>query len=381
MKNNLILGRRVLKNGLVIATTFVTCAALHAEDPSASAQVDINTPSSAQGAGQSSQKGQSNQQVEKFVQKAMASGQMEVQMGQLGQTQAQNPQVKALADALVRDHTQANQKLQQIASSKNITQDKSGHGDHQKHQQHLGKLKQQTGAEFDKEFVRMALKHHKKDIQEFEKAQTQLNDSELKSFVSETLPKLRQHQQMAQAAAKTVGVDEASITAEIDADSDSSAVGGAAQAESGPREKSPILQRESSTPQSSDRPRSSIDGATESDPSGTINQNNPSISADAQIGDRDLSAEADVDVDDAAVDADVDTDSDNKVFEKGDGKVLGLSTDKNDGKFLGIIPNPRKDKDVDADASIEADADVDVDADEASVGGSASVEKGSKSDE
>jgi putative membrane protein len=378
MKNNLILGRRVFKSSLVIATTFVTCAALQAEDPSASAQVDINTPSSAQGAGQSSQKGQSNQQVEKFVQKAMASGQMEVQMGQIGQTQAQNPQVKALADALVRDHTQANQKLQQIASTKSITADKPGQGDHQKHQQHLDKLKQQTGAEFDKEFVRMALKHHKKDIQEFEKAQTQLNDSEVKSFVSETLPKLRQHQQMAQAAAKTVGVDEASIAADIDVDTDS-AVGGAAPAESGPREKSPILDR--SNESSTDRPRSSIDGATETDASGTINQNNPSISADAQIGDRDLSADADVDVDDAAVEADVDTDSDNKVFEKGDGKVLGLPTDKNDGKFLGIIPNPRKDKDADADASIEADADIDVDADDASVGGSASVEKGSKSDE
>jgi hypothetical protein len=275
----------------------------------------------------------------------------------------------------VRDHTQANQKLQQIASSKSITAEKPGQGDHQKHQQHLGKLKQQTGAEFDKEFVRMALKHHKKDIQEFEKAQTQLNDSEVKSFVSETLPKLRQHQQMAQAAAKTVGVDEASIAADIDIDTDS-AVGGAAPAESGPREKSPILDR--SNESSTDRPRSSIDGATETDASGTINQNNPSISADAQIGDRDLSADADVDVDDAAVEADVDTD-DNKLFEKGDGKVLGLSTDKNDGKFLGIIPNPRSDKDADAD--IEADADVDVDADDASVGGSASVEKGSKSDE
>ena len=377
MKNNLILGRRVFQNTLVIATTFVTCAALQAEDPSgasASAQVDINTPDSAQGAGQSSEKGKSNQQVEKFVQKAMASGQMEVQMGQLGQTQAQDPQVKALADALVRDHTQANQKLQQIASSKSITADKSG--DHQKHQQHLSKLKQQTGAEFDKEFVRMALKHHKKDIQEFEKAQTQLNDTELKSFVSETIPKLRQHQQMAQAAAKTVGVDEASIAADVEIDADSSAVGGAAQAESGPREKSPILNRSN---ESTDRPRSSIDGAVETDASGTINQNNPAISADAQIGDRELNADANIDADDASVEADVDTDSDNKVFQKGDGKVLGLSTDKNDGKFLGIIPNPRKDKDADAAASIEADADVDVDTDDAAVGGSASVESG-KSD-
>jgi len=195
--------------------------------------------------------------------------------------------------------------------------------------------------------------------------------------VSETLPKLRQHQQMAQAAAKKVGVDEASITADVDVDTGSSAVGGAAQAESGPREKSPI-QQPRSTESSTDRPRSSIDGASGTDASGTINQNNPSISADAKIGDRELSADANVDAD-ASVEADVDADSDNKVFKKGDGKVLGLSTDKSDGKFLGIIPNPRKDKDADADGSIEADADVDVDKDDASVGGSASVETG-KSD-
>jgi putative membrane protein len=363
MKDNLILGRRVFQTGLVIATTFVTCTALQAED-----QTDKSSSqqSSSQSSG-SRQGGQNQQQVEKFVQKAMAGGQMEVQMGQLGQQQAQNPQVKALAAALVRDHTQANQKLQQIASSKNISQDQTG--DHQKHQQHLDKLKSQTGAEFDKEFVRMALKDHKKDIKEFEKAQTQITDSELKSFITQTLPTLRQHQQMAQAAAKTVGVDEASIAADVEADTNSS-VGGAAPAESGPREKSPI----SDQPTSKDRPRSSLDGATDTDASGTINQNNPSIDANAKIGDRQVSASADVDKNDASVNADVDTDHKNKVFQKGDGKVLGLSTDKKDGKFLGIIPNPRKDKDVDV------DTDVDVNKDDTSVGGSASVETETKSD-
>ncbi|MGZ8919641.1 MAG: DUF4142 domain-containing protein [Limisphaerales bacterium] len=373
MKNNLILSRRVLQNGLVIATTFVTCTALQAEEHGDKIHSDKQV-NSAQGAGQSSQKGQSHQQVEKFIQKAMASGKMEVQMGQLGQQQAQNPEVKALADAIVRDHTAANQKLQQIASTKSITQDQHG-ADHQKHQPQMDKLKGQTGAEFDKEYVRMALKHHKKDIQEFEKAQSQLNDSEVKAFITATLPKLRQHQQMAQAVAKTVGVDAASIAADIDVDTDTavggaaSAESGAAPAESGPREKSPITDR------STDRPRSSLDGAVDTDASGTIKQNDPSIEADAQIGERNLNARADVDTD-ASVEADVDTDS-GKVFQKGDGKVLGLPTDKHDGKFLGIIPNPRKDKSAD-DASVEAD--VDVDTDDAAVGGAASVETGTKSD-
>lgn len=362
----LFMGRR-FQNSLVIATTVLSCAALQAEDQDKTDQQQRP----AQGAGQSGQTGQSDQQTEKFVQNALVSGKMEVQMGELAQQRAQNQQVKSLGAALVRDHSQANQKLQQIASTKSISQTHAGARDHQqKHEKQLEKLRGQSGAEFDKEFVTMALKHHKKDIQQFEKAQTQVNDPQLKSFISETLPKLREHYQMAQAAAQSVGVDEASIAADVDVDTDS-AVGGAQPAESGPREKSPISDRPV------DRPRSSLDGATESDASATINQNTPSIDADAKLGDREFRADADVDVDDASVDADVDTDKDGGIFEKGDGKVLGLPTDKNDGKFLGIIPNPRANNDdgVDADADIEAD--VDVDTDDTSVGGAASVETGS----
>jgi putative membrane protein len=372
MKNN-YLGRRVFQNSLVIATTVLTCIAVQAED-----HTDKHTEAqqSSQGGPASAQAGHENQHVEKFVQKAMASGQLEVQMGQLGQQQGQDQQVKALAEAIVRDHTQANQKLQQIASAKQISQDQQGQGDHQKHQQSLDKLKSQSGAEFDKEFVRMALKHHKKDIQAFEKAQSEVNDPQLKGFISEVLPKLRQHQQMAQAAARNLDLDEASIAADVDVDTDSSAVGGAPKAESGPREKSPILQEDRTNP---DRPRSSLDGATDTDASGTINQNTSAIEADANLGDPNLNASVDVDSD-ASVDADVDTNADGKIFEKGDGKVLGLPTDKNDGKFLGIIPNPRKD--ADPDAGVEADVDVDVDADDAAVGGAASVETGeSKKDQ
>jgi putative membrane protein len=372
MKNNLLLGRRVFQNSLVIATTLVTCTALQADD-----QTD-NKERSSQGSGQSSQVGQSsNQHVEKFVQKAMASGQMEVQMGQLGQQQGQDPQVKALAAALVRDHTQANQKLQQIASTQSVSQ-QSGQGEHQKHQQHLEKLRGQSGSEFDKEFVRMALKHHKKDIQEFEKAQTQVTDPQLKQFITDTLPKLREHQQMAQAAAKSVGVDEASIAADVDVDTDS-AVGTAAPAESGPREKSPISDR----PTSSDRPRSSLNGASDSDASGTINQNTPAIEADARIGDNSINASADANTgsSDPAVSAEIEADNDGGIFEKDDGKVLGLSTDKNDGKFLGVIPNPRANNDEVDDADAKVEADVDVDKDDAALGGSASVETGSNKDQ
>jgi putative membrane protein len=366
MRMDLILGRRVLKNGLVLATTLITCTALQAED-----QSSIQSNSSAQNAGgpQSSERAtgasagsdtrsgqaskQHGNQQEKFVQKALKGGQMEVQMGQMAQQRGQNEQVKTLGQALVRDHTQANQQLQQIAQRLNIsaTGQQAGQGEdadkHQKHQQEMQKLQSQNGAEFDKEFVRMALKHHKKDIKEFEQAQQQVQDEQLKSFVQQTLPKLRQHLQMAQTAARAVGVDEATLSQDDDA---SIGVGAPAAGETG-----------------AERPRSSLDS------DGT------SISGDARIGDRELNADVNADIDrndnSARVDVDTDTDSDGKVFQKGDGKVLGLPTSKTDGKYLGIIPKPGANKDNDADVSIEADADTD-----SAVGGAARSESGTDRD-
>lgn len=347
MKMNLIIGRRVLRNGLVLTTTLLTCVAMQANEHD-----DKHRAGADKAHKEHADKG-GPMTAEKFVQKAQASGQMEVKMGQLGQQQGQNQQVKQLAAALVKDHTQANQKLQQIASRKNITADRSSAGgDQQKHQQHMQKLQGKSGAEFDKEFVKMALKHHKKDIKEFERAQTQVNDPELKSFISETLPKLRQHYQMAQAAARSVGVDEASIAAEIEADD--TAAGAAAGGVKG------------SVELEQDRPNSTLDGATQTDDSGTINQN-------ADQTDKDLSLSTDADVD-----ADVDVDTDEKIFQEGDGKILGLPTSKTDGKFLGIIPNPGADND-EADAEVEVD--VDADADDSTVGGSADIETGTSKDD
>jgi len=371
------LGKRVFKHGLVLTTTILACTALQAKD----------NDQLANGA-------------EKFVHKALAGGKMEVEMGQLAQQKGQSQDVKNLGETLVRDHTQANQRLQQLASTKNITvtdadltksapssinstttatdtgssaahrQSSStdrpgkGHGE-------MSKLQSQSGQEFDKTFVRMAIKDHKKDITEFEHARTEINDPEIKSFIDETLPKLRQHLEQAQSAARTVGVDPASIAADKEDDS-TSAVGGAASGTTGTRGSD-----KPSSP-ASDGNRSSLDndrlnGATDTTASGTVVHNsNPRADLEANVGDHSVSAHTDVD-NTAATSGD--TTHKGKVFEKGDGKVLGLSTDKNDGKFLGIIPDPKK-KDHDNNGA-NVNADVNVNGHEASVGGSATTESGS----
>src|SRR5687768_1349329 len=135
MKMNTLFGRRAFQKTLVLATTLVTCAALQANEHEDKAKKAGKEHHADKGAPLT---------AEKFVQKTLASGEMEVQMGQLGQQQAQNQQVKSLAAAMVKDHAQVNQKLQRIASSKNITQDKA---EQSKHKKHMDKLKAQSGAE------------------------------------------------------------------------------------------------------------------------------------------------------------------------------------------------------------------------------------------
>jgi len=368
------LGKRVLKHSFIFTTTLLTCTAL---------QADHND--------------QHGDKTQQFIQKAAMSGQMEVQMGQLAQQKAQAQEVKSLGATLVRDHTEANQRLEQLASSKSITLDKSSWSDttsttgarttattpdstttrteqtpnnHVTKHEHkeLDKLQSESGAEFDKTFVRMAIKDHKKDISEFERARTDITDPEIKAFIDQSLPKLRNHLQLAQNAARVVGVSESSIAADREDDTTSNAgapAAGAVGTRGSDKPSSPAsnpdLNKQSSS-YSSDR----LNGATDSDLSGTVRQNNPSADLNANVGDRSVSASAEADKADQNASASTTTTKKHKVF----------STDKNDGKFLGIIPDPFN---KDHHKGPSAGADVNVNGHEASVGASAGSESSTSS--
>jgi len=55
-----------------------------------------------------------------FVKEAAQDNMLEVKLAELAEQRATNDQIKQLAKKIREDHTQANQKLQQIAQSKNI---------------------------------------------------------------------------------------------------------------------------------------------------------------------------------------------------------------------------------------------------------------------
>lgn len=130
----------------------------------------------------------------KFVRTAAESGMAEVRMGQLIKESAQSPELRQFGERLVTDHTKANQELNQIAATKGVSPPSQPAQKHEKMLEHLSKLK---GAEFDRAAQKHAVMHHQEDVQLFEKASRNLNDSELKAFASRTLPVLKEHLEMA----------------------------------------------------------------------------------------------------------------------------------------------------------------------------------------
>jgi putative membrane protein len=137
----------------------------------------------------------------KFVMEAAVGGMEEVQLGQLAAQKASDPSVKNFGQHMVDDHSKANSQLMQIASQKGITPPTTLPADKQKD---MDKLNGLSGAAFDKAYIDMMVKDHKKDVAEFQKQAKNGKDADLKSFAASTLPTLQDHLKMVQGIQSTM---------------------------------------------------------------------------------------------------------------------------------------------------------------------------------
>ena len=132
----------------------------------------------------------------KFMEHAAESGMFEVQIAQLANAKAQDPQVKSFAGMLVDQHTAANNELVKIANARGVELPPAPRRSLRRDIEKLGK---KNGAEFDREFVhQVGIEAHEKDIKLFEQARKDVKDAELRAFVDKTLPILRDHLAAAQ---------------------------------------------------------------------------------------------------------------------------------------------------------------------------------------
>lgn len=130
------------------------------------------------------------QDISEFMTKTASVNMLEIEAGQLAQERAQMQEVKDYAQMIVTDHQNATQQLQQLAQQKNITLPDSMSQDHMDQMQNL---RDATGQEFDQQYMDLMVSSHENAVSMFEDASNNIQDQEVQSFASSTLPALRQH--------------------------------------------------------------------------------------------------------------------------------------------------------------------------------------------
>lgn len=137
-----------------------------------------------------------------FATTAAFNGLYEVEISKLAASRATNAQVRNYAQMLVSHHSAANNELMALLRSKaspvptGLAPDK---------QARIAQLAALSGAEFDRQFIRMVgIQDHQSDISVFEQAGRTAADRDLRAWANKTLPTLRQHLQQAQGIAGTM---------------------------------------------------------------------------------------------------------------------------------------------------------------------------------
>jgi putative membrane protein len=130
-----------------------------------------------------------------FMKDAAQGGMVEVELGQLVADKASSPEVKEFAQRMVKDHSQANDQLKQIASQKGVTLPTSLSTKDQAMKHKLSKLSRNA---FDQAYMSDMGKDHKTDIAAFQKESASGKDLDVKQFASQTLPTLKDHLKQAE---------------------------------------------------------------------------------------------------------------------------------------------------------------------------------------
>jgi len=138
-----------------------------------------------------------------FYKKAAEAGIAEVDAGNLAQQKGNNQPVKDFGAMMVKDHSAANEKLQALAATKNISLPTSASVGEMATKAKLDVL---SGDTFDKSYIQAQIKDHRAAVGLFKKEIDSGQDPDAKAFASATLPTLKMHLRTIKTIAANEGI-------------------------------------------------------------------------------------------------------------------------------------------------------------------------------
>lgn len=129
-----------------------------------------------------------------FLVKAANGGMTEVQAGKIAEQKATNDDVKKFAAKMVEDHSKLNDQLKSLAGKLNVTIPDAINADSKSM---IDKLNNTKSADFNKTYMDMMVVDHNKDVDMFQNIAGDAANAQVHDFVTNALPILQSHQQMA----------------------------------------------------------------------------------------------------------------------------------------------------------------------------------------
>jgi len=134
-----------------------------------------------------------------FLVKAATWGLKEVQSGEIAGQKAVNQKVKDFGTMMIKDHAAVNDLVKSMATRRNVTLPTIV-GDKEK--KDIDDLNKKSGTGLDKAYMRSTIINHNETIDLFENAIDKVKDTEVKTFIDNALPKLRNRLDSAKAIQK-----------------------------------------------------------------------------------------------------------------------------------------------------------------------------------
>ncbi len=189
------------KAAAVLSLTALVLWACNNETKDSVEKADSANSAKIDSPGASSRPIKADEESSSFMVRAADGGMAEVQLSQMAQNKATDAKVKNFASMMVQDHSAANSQVKSMASQRNVTLPDSVSDDNKKKSVDLSK---KTGKAFDKAYMDQMVDDHQSAVDLFEKSADKVNDTDVKNFINNTLPKIRMHLDSAKAIRKSL---------------------------------------------------------------------------------------------------------------------------------------------------------------------------------
>lgn len=136
-----------------------------------------------------------------FALKAADTGMAEVLLGELAASQGSSSSIKEFARMMIKDHTNANNELKELADQKNVRLPSRICAACQETYDSLSSLQ---GSAFDRAYAELMVSDHTEAVNTFKHESDAGGDAELKVWAGEKLPTLEHHLKMSEEMVKKI---------------------------------------------------------------------------------------------------------------------------------------------------------------------------------